>query len=204
MKKLFFVALFALTAVISSAQKVTYNVQGGANLSTLTDVASSRMKVGFQLGAGLDYAFRSDWSLQSSLLIISRGCKIGSKGFSVNGNHMAKGTFSPVYLELPVNLAYKFDLNKDMKFFVNGGLYFEYGLFGKYKQDDASYNLFGSNHLSSSIGNFKRFQTGVGLGCGVELSKYIISLRQEFGWSKASKRMDSKNETTSLSVAYKF
>jgi hypothetical protein len=187
MKKLLFVA-FSIACISCSAQNLSFNVRGGINLSDMTKVNDSDMKVGFQAGAGLDYAFTNNLSLQPALMIIQRGVKESDI------------TVKPLYLELPIDLAYKFDLQNNMKFFVNAGPYFAYGLSGTAKEGGLSVDLFGDK---TGALDWNRFDAGVGIGCGLEFTKFIISLKQEFGLTKVVDG-GGKNETTALSVAYKF
>jgi hypothetical protein len=187
MKKLLFVA-FSIACISCSAQNLSFNVRGGINLSDMTKVDDSDMKVGFQAGVGLDYAFTNSLSLQPALMIIQRGVKENDV------------TVKPLYLELPIDLAYKFDLQNNMKFFVNAGPYFAYGLSGTAKEGGFSVDLFGDK---TGALDWNRFDAGVGIGCGLEFTKFIISLKQEFGLTKVVDG-GGKNETTALSVAYKF
>ncbi len=72
MKRKFLFVLLALVSVMASAQ-VTWNAKAGLNVSNYTGDGRGDAKIGFKLGAGLDYAFNDTWSLQPSLLLITKG-----------------------------------------------------------------------------------------------------------------------------------
>lgn len=79
MKKLFATAFFALFAVASFAQ-VSWNAKAGINMSSFSGADGLDMKVGYQLGVGMEYAFNDTWSLQPSLLFITKGAKAEEEG----------------------------------------------------------------------------------------------------------------------------
>ena len=63
MKKLFVLVLVAMVSTVTFAQ-ISWNAKAGINMSKLTGGEGADMKVGYQLGVGMEYAFTDMWSVQ--------------------------------------------------------------------------------------------------------------------------------------------
>ncbi|WP_321517329.1 porin family protein [uncultured Bacteroides sp.] len=211
MKKLFLtVAILLGCNMLSMAQnyqttdsKVSWNVKAGMNISNWTGDGSdgSKAKVGFKVGAGMEYALDNTWSLQPSLFLTSKGAK--------GGDGDTKATINQVYLELPVNLQARVPVADKTNILFAAGPYFAYGVGGKISGgasiDGVDYsvstNTFGKNR-------FKRFDAGLGLGVSLEMSKVIVGLEGQLGLTKIGDGIMSdgspKNINFGVTVGYKF
>ena len=67
MKKGLIFVLFALVSIVSYSQ-ISWNAKVGMNMSNLTGLEENSMKVGFNVGVGMEYQFTEMWSIQPSLL----------------------------------------------------------------------------------------------------------------------------------------
>ena len=92
--------------------------------ATLQVMEIRKHLTGFTLGVGMDYGFSENWSLQSGLMFIF-------KGFKVKDAFKAR----PIYLDIPILAAYKFNISDNTKFVINAGPYLAFGLGGKVKYD---------------------------------------------------------------------
>lgn len=183
--------------------KVSWNVKAGMNISNWTGDGSegSKAKVGFKIGAGMEYALDKTWSLQPSLFLTSKGTK-GEEGET-------SATVNQVYLELPVNLQARVPVADKTNILFAAGPYFAYGVGGKSSGGTsfdgidytASINTFGENKL-------KRFDAGLGLGVSLEVSKVIVGLEGQLGLTKigdgAASDGSPKNINFGVTVGYKF
>lgn len=196
MKKLFILALLAMFSTVTFAQ-MTWNVQAGINMSSVTD-SDADMKVGFQAGVGMEYAFTDMWSVRPSLLVIMKGAKSDVGGVDVKIN--------PLYLQLPVMAAASFDLSDNLKFVAKAGPFIGIGIGGKFKIEENGIELkhdyFGDDEDQAGG---KRFEFGLGIGGGLEFGQFMVNLDALFGLTEAYKSIDSpKNMTVALTFGYKF
>lgn len=181
-KSLLFICL-TLISVAGFSQITSWNVKAGLNSSNLygKDTDGSDAKLGFKIGAGCEYAFTESFSLQPSLVLESKGCKLGD----VKAN--------AIYLELPVMAAYRFHLSETTKLVLNAGPYVAYGIGGK----TAGVKTF-------DIEGVRRFDLGAGVGVAVELGQIVLGLESQVGAISINKDSSAKNISSALTVGYKF
>lgn len=194
MKKFLMTAVLGMFALAGFSQ-VKWDARVGMNFSNMTKDSEAKALPGFNLGVGMDYGFSENWSLQSGLMISSKGWKYKEEG--------KKMTFRPIYLDIPILAAYKFNISDNTKFVINAGPYLAFGLGGKAKYGDVDYKLFKSDE-----GDWKRFDLGIQYGIGLELSEhYLINLTGQNGficpWD-VDEGDKPKNMTFSIGVGYRF
>ena len=188
MKKGLIFVLFALVSIVSYSQ-ISWNAKVGMNMSNFTGDADTDMRVGFNLGVGMEYQFTDMWSLQPSLMFTQKGAKLGDM------------KANPMYLELPVMAAARFDVANNTNVVINAGPYLACGIAGKSKVDmgnvEYKENTFGD-------GGLKRFDAGLGVGVALELGQIIVGLDGQFGLVDVQKVGNPKNMNFSIIVGYKF
>lgn len=194
MKKFLMTAVLGMFALAGFSQ-VKWDARVGMNFSNMTKDSEAKALPGFNLGVGMDYGFSENWSLQSGLMISSKRWKYKEEG--------EKMTFRPIYLDIPILAAYKFNISDNTKFVINAGPYLAFGLGGKAKYGDVDYKLFKSDE-----GDWKRFDLGIQYGIGLELSEhYLINLTGQNGficpWD-VDEGDKPKNMTFSIGVGYRF
>ncbi len=195
MKKFLMTAVLGMFALAGFSQ-VKWDAKFGMNFSNMTKFEDTKALPGFQLGVGMDYGFSENWSLQSGLMISSKGYKVKEGEY--------KETTRPIYLDIPILAAYKFNISDNTKFVINAGPYLAFGLGGKNKVDgvDESEKVFGDN-------GWNRFDLGIQYGIGLELSdRYLINLTGQNGficpWDTEDGEDKPKNMTFSIGVGYRF
>ena len=124
MKKLLLTLALGMVAVFGFSQ-VRWDVKFGMNFSNQTKLDETKALPGFTMGVGADYAFNENWYFQPGVMITSKGYKVKYAGEKV--------TVRPVYLDIPILAAYKFDITDNTKFVINAGPYLAIGLGGKAK-----------------------------------------------------------------------
>ena len=205
-KKNIVLLLFLLPAIYGYGQ-ISWNIKAGTNLSNITTIGDTDIKLGYQLGVGADYFFNDNWGIQPSLMLVS-------KGYKKKGNYYIPPQEDPfelkydrtenrIYAELPIMLAYRFNISNNIKMILNGGGFVSYGIGGKLKnkiiQEDGSVEKESSNTFS----HVDKFDTGIGAGTSFEYkNRYIFGLTGEWGLKPVFG--DSKNQTYGLNIGYKF
>lgn len=193
MKKFLMTAVLGMFALAGFSQ-VKWDAKFGMNFSNMTKIDESKALPGFTLGVGMDYGFNENWSLQSGLMISSKGFKFKEGDW--------KDKYRPIYLDIPILAAYKFNISDNTKFIINAGPYLAIGLGGKNKEtDEEDIKLFDKDGY-----DWKRFDLGIQYGIGLELSdRYLINLTGQNGFiSPVDGGDDPKNMTFSIGVGYRF
>lgn len=194
MKKFLMTAVLGVFALAGFSQ-VKWDAKFGMNFSNMTKAEGTKALPGFNLGVGMDYGFSENWSLQSGLMISSKGYKV---------KDYAK--VRPIYLDIPILAAYKFNISDNTKFVINAGPYLAFGLGGKNKVDgiDESEKVFGDN-------GWNRFDLGIQYGIGLEIGDhYLVNLTGQNGFISPFDYPDGydgdkpKNMTFSIGVGYRF
>jgi len=193
MKKFLMTAVLGMFALAGFSQ-VKWDAKFGMNFSNMTKIDESKALPGFTLGVGMDYGFNENWSLQSGLMISSKGFKFKEGDW--------KNKYRPIYLDIPILAAYKFNISDNTKFVINAGPYLAIGLGGKNKEtDEEDIKLFDKDGH-----DWKRFDLGIQYGIGLELSdRYLINLTGQNGFiSPVDGGDDPKNMTFTIGVGYRF
>ena len=160
MKKYLLTVLLGVFAIAGFSQ-VKWDARFGMNFSNQTKLDDGKALPGFTMGVGMDYGFTENWSLQSGLMITSKGFKVKEMGEKI--------TVRPIYLDIPILAAYKFAISDNAKFVVNAGPYMAIGLGGKAKWDDVDAKLFDDKGK-----DWKRFDLGIQYGIGLELGEHYL------------------------------
>lgn len=202
MKKFLMTAVLGMFALAGFSQ-VKWDAKVGMNFSNATKtkdvIGDTKALPGFNLGVGMDYGFSENWSLQSGLMISSKGYKI--KDYSKD---------RPIYLDIPILAAYKFNISDNTKFVINAGPYLAFGLGGKCKFDEGGdYKLFKGEDGEDA--EYSRFDLGIQYGIGLEIGEhYLVNLTGQNGFISPFDYPDGydgdkpKNMTFSIGVGYRF
>lgn len=208
--------LFALVSVVSFSQ-VSWNAKVGMNMSNISNMDGD-VKIGYNLGVGMEYAISDMWSIQPSLLFSTKG----SKYEWTDDGETDKISYNPLYLELPIMLAARFALSDNANIVVSAGPYLAYGVGGKvkyefeYDGESESYEHDIFKDQKDEDGELeeegaKRFDAGLGIGVALEFNKFFVGVNGAFGLAKLGdtlneegKKVSMKNTNFSIGVGYKF
>lgn len=198
MKKFLMTAVLGMFALAGFSQ-VKWDAKVGMNFSNMTKFDDTKALPGFNLGVGMDYGFSENWSLQSGLMISSKCYKV---------KDYAK--VRPIYLDIPILAAYKFNISDNTKFVINAGPYLAFGLGGKCKFDEGGdYKLFKGEDGEDA--EYSRFDLGIQYGIGLEIGDhYLVNLTGQNGFISPFDYPDGydgdkpKNMTFSIGVGYRF
>ena len=193
MKKHIFLILPSLFILsIVTAQRSSIILRGGLNLANVTISENGRVDdaknlASFQAGFIGDVSLGQFISLQPGLLITGKGSKTQS-GESTDANYF-KATTNPIYLEVPLNLVFKFGANNGPNFFAGAGPYLAIGIAGKNKTEGKFLGTSFSNESDivwsdddpttlnyeegAGFGIMKRFDYGLNGTAGIDLKKAV-------------------------------
>jgi hypothetical protein len=179
---LFLFVVFALCVQIARAQ--TFGIKGGVDFAKVnTNYFGGISHTGFHIGPVADFKLNKSLYFNTGLLYSSIGSKAKGMEFIA--------TYKMDYLEIPLNLAYKFPLNDKSHFFIQAGPYLSYG--------------FGSTEAIRDEG---QINYGLGFGAGVQFGSIVASLNYELGIAgipeNSSATMNNNNKVFQISVAYMF
>ncbi|MCD8260825.1 MAG: PorT family protein [Bacteroides sp.] len=153
-----------MISVVSNEAKaqetpVTFGITAGANLSTFSgDMKNTQSLLRYQVGITADILLTDNLYLLTGLDLQTKGAKHSPKS-------APNVKYNPIYLQLPVNIGYKFDVGPNMRLVINAGPYLAYVIGGKAKSDGNKESVFGNNKL-------KRLDYGLMGGAGVEIGKW--------------------------------
>jgi hypothetical protein len=195
--KIFFAAVLLLFVHFVQAQR--FGIKGGVNFANVA-ISTSGVSIspssitGFQAGPVIECNLNNSLYLNSGVLYSLKGFKIKS------GTDKMQETFN--YLEIPVNVAYKFPTGGNMDFFIQAGPYLAYAASGKTKLNDVSVDL---DFKEQGI---KRFDYGLGFGAGLDLGALVASINYQLGLNNLNDDSTTegsiKNKVFQVSLAYMF
>ena len=225
---LFLIAsLFILSG--TNAQKSSVILRGGLNLANVTISESGRVDdaknlASFQAGVIGDFSLGEFVALQPGLLLTGKGSKTQS-GESTDANYF-KATTNPIYLEIPLNLVFKFGANNGPNFFAGAGPYLAIGIAGKNKAEGRFFGASFSNESDivwsdddpttlnyeegAGFGIMKRFDYGLNGTAGIDLKKAVLSVNYGWGLAKLQSGGDSsdddnnKHRVLSFTIGFKL
>lgn len=215
MRKIFFLILFAATALATSAQKeINWSVKAGIGMANLTGdyMESSKIRLAYKFGVGLECPFNNAWSLQTGVSFASKGTNhtyIEGDGVS------AQAQVNALYLELPLMATVRFAINRHTRIVVSAGPYGAWGVGGKTKA--VAYSWSSSSRpdwdegkvtemdtFDNEFFDLRHFDYGVGAGIAVEYRRYILGVEGQMGLGKLQKEVGAKNLTGFITAGYKF
>ncbi len=180
-KLLLCAALLAGTVCMTNAQeKIEFGVRAGLNINSLSGSGADGMKsrVGYHVGAVMDWNVAKNLYVQPGLYFTTRGAKSSYDGIEekINMN----------YLQIPITVAYRFPVSEKVKIDVNAGPYIALGLGGK-KKVEFSESDWGEDEgveetkMFGSDGLCKRFDAGLRFGTSVHFKRFSLGFSYDLG-----------------------
>lgn len=191
-KTLFLLTLVcALCVAVPSQAQLRFGIKAGANITDYT--FGSTLKTGNL--SGFTGGIMGEFMLPIVGLGVDASLLYARKGFTIEQADRGSRHESLHYLDVPVNLKWKFGLPKIISVFVLGG---------------PSFNFLVGNNLSDQIKK-KDFDLALNLGFGVELFRKV-QIAAQHGWgltnsiqvNTGEKVKDAKAKGWSITAAYLF
>jgi len=162
-----FTYLLVLFFSVQAAQAQRCGIKGGMNFSNVEGVsASTNSRSAFQGGLVAEFNL-------CRILYLNTGMLYSEKGYEHPGGAILSEKWN--YVELPLNLAYKFKASKLLNVFVQAGPYAGYLVNSKADMNPAV------NFVDWFEVKRKKTDYGVGFGTGVELGPLVAGLNYHRG-----------------------
>ncbi len=221
--RLFFFTLVLLSGlnVLAQTTPFTFGIKAGVNMSNATidnKDADPKLKIGYQVGATVDYTLTQEWLIQSGLSFTAKGSKIDDfdAGRTIGGDGRGTThTFNELYIQMPLYAAYKVNVSENFGIVIGAGPYMAYGIGGKTKKKlhkavfgdgstEREFDTFGN--AKDAIEQLKRFDLGLGLNVSAEFGKIVVGLGYEHGLLNvaAYDGMKYRNRNATLTLGYKL
>lgn len=206
MKRSFKILTFLLTLCSTATfAQVTFGVKAGFNLANMSLKGEGseeiedykKMLPTFQVGGVAEFDLAENVALQTGLTLVGKGLKLEDGDF--------EATINPMYLQVPALILYKQEM-----FYVGGGPYIGFGLFGKLKGDlveDPEDLAFG-NDLDDDFAPIDfglQFEAGVILNGNIRLGAgYGLGLSNALPKDAREGDDSWKHGVISINAAYMF
>lgn len=226
MKKILFLAAFALVGMSANAQLVTttsrsikvektpsntiWLIRGGLTFAGVSgsDLTGSKSRTGFNVGVEFQKPISDGFYWGAGLGLKSKGCKSNDDDSKV----------SLTALEIPINVGYKVDLAQDFKLDIHAGGFANLDLFGNAEYTDYTYNPYSGSYGGYSIktydislgdfddafGGYSRFGGGLAAGVGLWYQQFNINLNFQWGLFEQFDKLNVKESNVMLSLGYAF
>ncbi len=196
MKKVFLTMTICLGFMYANAQHI--GIKGGLNLAKMRFEAGNidwdtNTLTSFQLGLVGEFEITSPIYFNTGLLFTQKGSKISVFGAI---------TKIPVnFLEIPLNVAYKYDLG-EAKIYGQAGPFIGIAVSGKTKSGDDKDDI----EFGSDDDEWKRLDAGLNFGAGVEIAALQFGINYGLGLANLANAEDAKIKTGVFSIigAYFF
>ncbi len=196
MKKLILsAAVIAATAVGANAQ-LSLNPEAGVNFANMTD---GDMITAWKAGALVNIGVYKGFYIEPGIFYSVKGTK-ATENIPPLGTVEAKMNLN--YLEIPVNLGYRYDFANAGGIFVTAGPYMGIGLNGKAK---VSSNGMSADADLKAGDDFERIDFGLNFSLGY-MSPWGVYIRGQYGLGlkDAVEGGSSKHSVIGVSLGYAF
>ena len=195
-QKLTLIFVLCILVVNANAQKI--GIKAGLSLAnaqyeyTQTSISTSNL-IGVQAGLIGEVPISNEIYFNSGILFSQKGTKMSLLGVEIE--------FPINYLEIPLNLAYKYDLST-VKLFAQAGPYLGVGLSAKMKSGGQEETV----GFGSETDQMKQIDLGINFGTGIEIKTVQLGINYGLGLTNLSNDPDEliKNGVLSFSVSLFF
>ncbi|MDR1881606.1 MAG: PorT family protein [Prevotella sp.] len=225
-----FVGLLGLASSTANAQTIrkrfTSDLLFGFNLASM-DIKGANMykepKVGFAIGANINYKILHNIQLQSGLYVTKRGLRQHiersryDSGVDVEYYGDTLRNTAADYLQVPLCLGYEVYLSKKVAVNLNAGGYVAYGFKGKNRGEAYATTIKNGVEQSTAITipsyeeetfalkKWNRLDYGVLGRFGLIYDIYTVNVTYEYGlYNVADDGRDLRNRTVSVTLGFRF
>lgn len=195
-QKLIFICILSFALLNANAQR--FGIKAGLSMAnakyeyTETSISTENL-IGFQAGLIGELPISDALYVNAGALFSQKGTKLSLLGMEVK--------FPVNYVEVPLNLAYKYDLGP-LKLFAQAGPYLGYGLSAKMTGSGIDETI----DFGTEPNQMKRLDYGANFGAGIEIGAVQIGANYGLGLANISNDPDEtmKNGVLSFTVALLF
>ena len=150
------------------AQNIQFGVRTGLSFASqstdIADVISTNSVTTYNLSVIVEKPFKNSFYLQSGLGVIGKGV--------ITYENAQTATYKLTYLDIPLNLLYKFNLPGSGKLYVGAGPYLSIGLSGNVQFENTN-NTSGQSLEFGNAHDYKRLEGGINFTSGFELNNHL-------------------------------
>ncbi len=212
-KKLFIALVLILGMLPASAQLLPFSleVRGGLNRSkpSVEDGVKLKSAYSYRADAVLDFKMGFGFFTRTGLTLTEKNLKQEYRDEDIYENLKIKAQ----YLQVPVMVGYKFGIPMLGSINVAGGMYFGYGIGGKAKYKEGYIDYMTGGVIEEEVDKtntfenvYRRFDTGVAVSAGVEISRVTFNLGYEHGLVKVIRggEVNIKNRSVYASLGFRI
>lgn len=188
---------------------LAFDIYGGMSVSHFSEASeAAKSKIGWNIGIGMKLPlwFSGDelygLSLRPALMFVSKGAKLEIE----ESGYKQKTVNNPVYMEIPVKLAFSYELGQ-INVVPYIGPYFALGVGGKHKTELSAAIGTGTangknegDFFSESYG--KSFDFGMTIGGQFEYSNIYFTVGYDIGFSKVLEGAKCKNRALLIGLGW--
>lgn len=187
------------TAQFAHAQ-LSINPEAGINIANMSvksggDKLSTKSKIGFKVGAMVDIGIAKGFYIQPGILYSVKGYEYDVSVL----NTKTKTTLN--YLEIPLNIGYRYEFDNAGAVFATVGPYLGIGLNGKAKGETPLGNVETDIKFGSDADQMKKIDYGANFSVGY-ISPIGLYVRAQYGLGIAN--LSNVNNTTYRNRAWGF
>ena len=215
MKKLtLIIAIISSSCVLLNAQQFSWGIRGGLNISSLGDYehivsryedSELDSKSGIYAGVFTQFQVSGNLGIETGLFY----SQLGGKDKENDRNEQYKIEANPSYLQLPVELFYKFNITEKFKLYPSIGMYVGYGLPGDLK----THGTVANQDIGSKVDYFgdfgNEFDFGATAGINAQYGRFILGAHYDRGLTRVNKEKvaygdNAFNSNARLTVSFLF
>jgi len=206
-KRLIFLpVLLTFACGIARGQDLQFGIKTGLSFATQgiadPDILSTNSVPTFNLYLYVEKPLRNDFYIQGALGIMGKGV--------TTYQNILTTTVQLTYIDIPVNLIYKFTLPNLGKLYVGGGPYLSVGISGNTQFQNTN-NSSGENVTFGSDQDYKRLDAGADLTVGFEFNNrltfntnYALELNNIAPDNNTDNTSSIKNRVFSIGLGFHF
>jgi hypothetical protein len=205
-KLLFLPILLTITCGVASAQDLHFGIRTGLSFaSQIIDdpaILSTNSIPTYNISLFAEKPLRNDFYIQAALGLMGKGV--------TTYENVLTTTIQLTYIDIPVNLLYKFTLPNLGKLYVGGGPYLSAGISGNIQFQNTN-NSSGQSVEFGSTKDYKRFDAGADLMVGFEFNnrltfntKYALELNNIAPDNAIDNVKSIKNKVFSIGLGFRF
>lgn len=182
---------------------INFFVKVGPNITNLkSDELDGSTQLGYTAGAGVEFLLTENVYVMTGLNASFRNFKYKQTITTEANDATYHYQANPVYLQIPLHLGSRQEVNKMIHLTFNGGVYAAFGISGRLKKTfpspDEKENYFNADRNS--------FDFGIGLGTGIEIYRVAFNFGLDFGLTQMNKKesKDVRNQNAYFTVGYVF
>jgi len=169
MKKLALLLIFSVFAcALSFGQNIQFGIRTGLSFASQAiddpDIISTNSITTYNISIIAEKPLKNSFYLQTGLGIIGKGV--------ITYENAQTSTYKLTYLDIPLNVLYKFNLQGLGKLYVGTGAYLSDGISGNVQFENTN-NTSGQNIEFGSSQDYKKFDVGANFTAGFELNNHL-------------------------------